>query len=756
MRGSGDSYADPPGPADSFGGTGSRPSGDSRRREDSPRRADSSTPSGPYSSGSYASGGYSAGASRRIGRRPTGAGGRSASGSTGRRNPFTNVVSGPGAAGANDPDEGRKPERPIGRRMATGPRREERRPEDHQAGLHRTGEHRISDLQPEAQRTGQHRTGEHPTAEPATDSSSPARPRRGRRAATPSAEPPVSPVRPAGGRRAAFPLPDVPGPAAPQPTRQGPGPDASAPRGRRARFLPPSPSTDQVPDESDEDDFPPLLTGRPAGVRRPLPADVPLESEPAAPTAAWEPPPPTGPDDTRARGRRRRTVEDSPSLVPNTPNTPSAPTELSAPLDASEASGSSGFAGFSTSAVANASAGSSLHQPAPPGHRGELFETAGESRTRSGRAGQDVAPEPSAHELSGPDPFADFPRLPGYADLPGPGWSPDAGTPTRWEDLADPLGAPGPDLAGQHTPGSNTPSLDRPGFGIPGGTAAAHPGTDPEPTVSGFRPDFGIATFEDPLADPPSSGEGSSTATPAGVTPDRSGIGEVAPDDPVPTPGRPAGADAGENPEYPDDLRPRRGRRAAEGAPADPRADRTRPDHAERAGQRGQTVLPPARAIRRRERRPRQSGMSTLVGVIVGLGGSAAGAALDLVVTGGLGVLFSLCFVLTAFGVAAGIRRSDVFAAGVLPPLSALATFAGVGALAPERLSGTSSHLGAVLSGLAAESWTLVAACALVLGTIGLRVALGEAPPEVSAAEPLEDPSEAPGAARRSDSPRRS
>lgn len=425
--------------------------------------------------------------------------------------------------------------------------------------------------------------------------------------------------------------------------------------------------------------------------------------------------------------------------------------------------------------AADATAGSSRHAPAPPGHRGELFETSGESRTPSAHAGREVAPEPS-----GPDPFADFPRLPGYADVPGPDWSPagtpdtgapdtgapDTGKPAGWDDLADPLGAPGPDLVSQDTPDSHTPTVNWPGLGIPGDTAAAYRGIDPEPTVSGLRPDLppdlDVRTFQDPRADPPSPRREASVATAAGVTPDRSGIGEVAPDEPVPTPGRLARAGIEENADYPDDLRPRRGRRGADGRSVDPRADRTRrPDQAgsrpDRAADRADAdPAERTRTTKRRDRRPRQSGMPPLVGVLVGIGGSAAGAALDLVVTGGLGVLFSLCFVLTAFGVAAGIRRSDVFTAGVLPPLSALATFVGVGALAPERLGGTSSHLGAVLAGLAAESWTLVAACALALGTIGLRVALGEAPPEVSAEEPLEDPSEAPGAARRSGFPRRS
>ncbi|MEQ7010812.1 DUF6542 domain-containing protein [Actinopolymorpha sp. B17G11] len=154
-----------------------------------------------------------------------------------------------------------------------------------------------------------------------------------------------------------------------------------------------------------------------------------------------------------------------------------------------------------------------------------------------------------------------------------------------------------------------------------------------------------------------------------------------------------------------------------------------------------------------RVRRTRPVGLPAFLAVPVAILGGLGAAFLDLYLTGHLGVLFSLGFVLTSFGVAAGIRRSDIFTAGVLPPLAALATFAGIGVTSPERLGGTSSPVVAVLSGLATESWTLVAASSLTLGTIALRVAVGRSrSSDLSVDESFGGPSAAQVAARRSDS----
>jgi hypothetical protein len=171
------------------------------------------------------------------------------------------------------------------------------------------------------------------------------------------------------------------------------------------------------------------------------------------------------------------------------------------------------------------------------------------------------------------------------------------------------------------------------------------------------------------------------------------------------------------------------------------RSDPSRTNRSERSRRSGHRV-----------RRTRPAGLPSFVAVPVAIVGGLGSAFADLFVTGELGVLFSLGFVLTSFGVAAGIRRADIFTAGVLPPLAALATFAGVGLTMPERLGGTSSPIVAVLSGLATESWTLVAASSFTLGTIALRVAIGRSrSPDLSAEESFGGPAAAQVAVRRSD-----
>jgi hypothetical protein len=190
----------------------------------------------------------------------------------------------------------------------------------------------------------------------------------------------------------------------------------------------------------------------------------------------------------------------------------------------------------------------------------------------------------------------------------------------------------------------------------------------------------------------------------------------------------------------------------------------TRSGHPARAGQSTRSGHPTrtghsargGRGFRRRSQRGRLTGLPAPLAVALALTGSLGSAFLDLLVTGGLGMLFSMGFVMTSFGVAAGIRRSDVFTAGVMPPLAALATFVAVGVAAPNRLSEVDnvSPVIAVLAGLASESWTLVAASALALGTVALRVALGYR--ELSQDEPSEGLAAAPAAGRRSGSRPRS
>lgn len=152
---------------------------------------------------------------------------------------------------------------------------------------------------------------------------------------------------------------------------------------------------------------------------------------------------------------------------------------------------------------------------------------------------------------------------------------------------------------------------------------------------------------------------------------------------------------------------------------AAPRHDEYAEDHrtADRARER------PRQRPGGRPRRNRQPGLPGWGAITLSTLCTAGAMLLDLALTRGIGVFFGLCFVLTAFGVAAGIQRSQVFTAGVLPPLSALGAFTAIGLAAPDRL-GTTSSIHAILGGLAASSWFLLAASAVALGTIAFRVAL--------------------------------
>ncbi|GAA2755702.1 hypothetical protein GCM10009872_10620 [Actinopolymorpha rutila] len=211
--------------------------------------------------------------------------------------------------------------------------------------------------------------------------------------------------------------------------------------------------------------------------------------------------------------------------------------------------------------------------------------------------------------------------------------------------------------------------------------------------------------------------------------------------------------------DIPQDLRPRGLRRAEDTEESgsqtvtDIRRQAARPPARPQPDLRGPEDL--ARSAGRPSTDPREMGMPAFVAALVGVGGSLLGAFLDILVTGGVGLLFSLCFVLTAFGVAAGVRRTGMFTAGVLPPLAALASLVVVAAVDPQRIATTTSPVRAVLAGLAWESWTIVAGCAVALVTIAVRAAFAYRA-RVSASRRPAEAYATRGAGRRSGSPRRS
>lgn len=109
--------------------------------------------------------------------------------------------------------------------------------------------------------------------------------------------------------------------------------------------------------------------------------------------------------------------------------------------------------------------------------------------------------------------------------------------------------------------------------------------------------------------------------------------------------------------------------------------------------------------------------------VALGVALALTAAALDLVVTGQVGVLFDLGFVLLCVGLALAVHPRDFFTVGVLPPLLMLLTFV---LLALTR-SGAIARPGdgaaqAVVSGLSHHSLALVVAYLLSLGVLVVRV----------------------------------
>lgn len=139
------------------------------------------------------------------------------------------------------------------------------------------------------------------------------------------------------------------------------------------------------------------------------------------------------------------------------------------------------------------------------------------------------------------------------------------------------------------------------------------------------------------------------------------------------------------------------------------------------------SVDSPASGRGRRSKPAPEGGVPGWAAITISLACTGAAILADLTLTRSIGVLFGLCFVLTAFGIAAGVRRTAMFTAGVLPPLSALAGFVVLGAAAPERFVGEDGGLlrigSAIMSGLASSAWFLVAAWAVALGTLALRTA---------------------------------
>ncbi len=98
-------------------------------------------------------------------------------------------------------------------------------------------------------------------------------------------------------------------------------------------------------------------------------------------------------------------------------------------------------------------------------------------------------------------------------------------------------------------------------------------------------------------------------------------------------------------------------------------------------------------------------------------------AALDLVLTGRVGVLFDLGFVLGCLALALAVRPRDFFTVGVLPPLLMLVTFVLLALTRVESIARAGDGFAqAVISGLSHHSLALVIAYLSSLAVLVIRV----------------------------------
>jgi hypothetical protein len=112
--------------------------------------------------------------------------------------------------------------------------------------------------------------------------------------------------------------------------------------------------------------------------------------------------------------------------------------------------------------------------------------------------------------------------------------------------------------------------------------------------------------------------------------------------------------------------------------------------------------------------------------VALGVALALTAAALDLMLTARVGVLFDIGFVLLCLALALAVRPRDFFTVGVLPPLLMLATFALLAMSRAEAIARSDdSVVQAVVSGLSHHSLALGLGYAGALGVLFVRQRVG-------------------------------
>lgn len=124
---------------------------------------------------------------------------------------------------------------------------------------------------------------------------------------------------------------------------------------------------------------------------------------------------------------------------------------------------------------------------------------------------------------------------------------------------------------------------------------------------------------------------------------------------------------------------------------------------------------------------------------------------LDLVITGGINLLFDAGFVALCIGAALWVRPRDFFTIGVLPPLLMAGTVLGLALFARDRIAEPSDGLvQALVSGLAHHAGALIAGYVATLVVLAIRRAVLEKRRQQRISVPRQRPAAASSAARMS------
>ena len=108
--------------------------------------------------------------------------------------------------------------------------------------------------------------------------------------------------------------------------------------------------------------------------------------------------------------------------------------------------------------------------------------------------------------------------------------------------------------------------------------------------------------------------------------------------------------------------------------------------------------------------------------VALGLALALTAAVVDQTITGSVGWIFDLSFVLICVGTALAVRPSDFFTVGVLPPLLMVVVFTLLGLTRPGVIADEGDGvIQAVVSGLGHHAGALVVGYALCLGVLAIR-----------------------------------